>query len=232
MRHFIIRFLEFILAKAKTDIAARLPEPVKASAEQPEVVQAVPEPQIIEAKAAEPVQPPRRPVASARRSFVKPQQRRKTRWLSMWRAGSVSSAGAPPSLELRMEAHQPPPGTDPISWTLERAKLRLTKTEFLLLEPNPDAIQQATFQVEEVAALIARVERGLENDRSLTRRMPYVATMLDLCQQLKRVRRLLDGAKRMQWARIRWIGSIVQTYTAAGKTRLWNPAPRTWTCEM
>lgn len=131
-----------------------------------------------------------------------------------------------------MEAHQPPPGTDPINWSLERAKLRLTKTEFLLLEPNPDAIQQATFQVDEVVALIGRVARTFDSDHPLTHRMPYVASMLDLHQQLKRVRRLLEGAKRMQWARIRWIGSIVQTYTASGQARLWNPAGRTWTCEM
>lgn len=131
-----------------------------------------------------------------------------------------------------MEGHQPPAGVDPIDWSLERARLRLTETEFLLLEPNPEAIQEVTFHVDELVELVRRVDRMFATNANPAPRAPYTASVLDLHQQLKRVRKLLEGAKRMQWARIRWIGSIVQTYTAAGKARLFNPAARTWTCEM
>jgi hypothetical protein len=131
-----------------------------------------------------------------------------------------------------MEGHQLPAGADPIDWSIERAKLRLTRTAFLLLEPNPEAIEEAALHVDEVVELVQRVDHMFAARPHRVSRAPYIATVLDLHQQVKRVRRLLEGARRMQWARIRWMGSIVQTYTASGKARLWNPAARTWTCEM
>jgi hypothetical protein len=220
MLQVVIRFLEFILAKAKMSVA-------------------VPQPNVTEiAREADGESTAMTTGLSARRAATPrraPQTRpprSNTRALTVSRSRSLSTSLISSSLELPMEGYQPPEGVDPIDWSLGQAKLRLTQTEFLLLQPNPEAIQQATIHVDEVGALVQRAERIFAGNATPVSRGPYVAAVLDLHQRLKRVRTLLEGAKRMQWARLRWIGSIVQTYTASGKARLWNPAARTWTCEM
>jgi hypothetical protein len=220
MLQVVIRFLEFILAKAK----------MSATVPQPNVTEIA-----CEAdgdSTALTIGLSTRRAATSRRAAQTRPPRSNTRALTVWRSRPLSTSLISPSLELPMEGYQPPEGVDPIDWSLGQAKLRLTQTEFLLLEPDPEAIQQATFHVNEVSALVQRAVRIFGGNASPISRVPYVATVLDLHRRLKRVRTLLEGAKRMQWARIRWIGSIVQTYTASGKARLWNPAARTWTCEM
>jgi hypothetical protein len=220
MLQVVIRFLEFILAKAK----------MSATVPQPNVTEIACEADG-ESTAMTIGLSTRRAATSRRAPQTRP-PRSNTRALTVWRSRPLLTSLISPSLELPMEGYQPPEGVDPIDWSLEQAKLRLTQTEFLLLEPDPEAIQQATFHVNEVSALVQRAVRIFGGNASPVSRVPYVATVLDLHRRLKRVRTLLEGAKRMQWARIRWIGSIVQTYTASGKARLWNPAARTWTCEM
>jgi hypothetical protein len=220
MLQVVIRFLEFILAKAK----------MSATVPQTNVTEIACEADG-ESTAMTTGLSARRAATSRRAPQTRP-PRSNTRALTVWRSRPLLTSLISPSLELPMEGYQPPEGVDPIDWSLEQAKLRLTQTEFLLLEPDPEAIQQATFHVNEVGALVQRAVRIFGGNASPVSRVPYVATVLDLHRRLKRVRTLLEGAKRMQWARIRWIGSIVQTYTASGKARLWNPAARTWTCEM
>lgn len=126
---------------------------------------------------------------------------------------------------------EPPPDVDPIQWSLDRAHRQLTGTELLLVEPTPEAISQAQILLEEVTRDVSRIQR-LSTELDLEHRAAYAPPLLEFQKQLGRVARLLLGAKRTQWARIRWIGALVQTYTSNGKARLWNPSSKTWTLEM
>jgi hypothetical protein len=130
-----------------------------------------------------------------------------------------------------MKTWDPPPSVDPIQWSLNRAKLQLSGTEMLLLEPTPEAISQARMLIDGITADVIRIQR-LAADIDVEQRAAYAPLLQEFQAQLVRVGRLLEGAKRMQWARIRWVGALVQTYTASGKARLWNPASKTWTLEM
>jgi hypothetical protein len=127
---------------------------------------------------------------------------------------------------------EPPPDVDPLFWALGQARWRLTRTEELLLNPLPESIREADLLVEEVGQQVQRVRRILERQSESMDGQPYAAKIVELQKQLGRVSRLLEGAKRVQWARIRWVGALVQTYTPGGRARLWNPFPRSWTVEM
>ncbi|MGA7415974.1 MAG: hypothetical protein WBW33_36215 [Bryobacteraceae bacterium] len=127
---------------------------------------------------------------------------------------------------------EPPPDVDPLLWALNQARWRLTRTEELLLNPLPDSIREASLLVEEVGQQALRVRRILDRRSKSMDMKPYATKIVQFQQQLSRVSRLLEGAKRVQWARIRWVGALVQTYTPGGRARLWNPFPRSWTVEM
>jgi hypothetical protein len=101
----------------------------------------------------------------------------------------------------------------------------------LLVEPTPEAISQARILLEEVTRDVGRIQR-VATELDVEHRSSYAPPLLEFQQQLGRVARLLLGAKRMQWARIRWVGALVQTYTSSGKARLWNPSSKTWALEM
>jgi hypothetical protein len=126
---------------------------------------------------------------------------------------------------------EPPPNVDPIQWSLDRARRQLIGTELLLVEPTPEAISQARILLEEVTRDVTRIQR-FATELDVEHRASYEPPLIEFQQQLVRVARLLLGAKRMQWARIRWVGALVQTYTSSGKARLWNPSSKTWTLEM
>ena len=113
----------------------------------------------------------------------------------------------------------------------DRARRQLIGTELLLVEPTPEAISQARILLEEVTRDVVRLQRLASALMFLTG-AAYTPPLLEFQQQLSRVARLLQGAKRTQWARIRWVGALVQTYTSNGKARLWNPSAKTWTLEM
>jgi len=130
-----------------------------------------------------------------------------------------------------MKPLEPPPNVDPFQWSLDRARRQLIGTELLLVEPSPEAIIQARILLEEVTRDVVRLQR-LASELAVTDRAVYAPPLLEFQQQLGRVARLLQGAKRMQWARIRWVGALVQTYTSAGRARLWNPSSKTWTLDM
>ena len=127
---------------------------------------------------------------------------------------------------------EPPPDVDPLLWALNQARWRLARTEELLLNPLPESIREATLLVEEIGQQALRVRRILDRRSKSMDLNRYAARITEFQQQLSRVARLLEGAKRVQWARIRWVGALVQTYTAGGRARLWNPFPRNWTVEM
>ncbi len=127
---------------------------------------------------------------------------------------------------------EPPPEVDPLLWALNQARWRLTRTEELLLNPLPESIREASLLVEEVGQQALRIRRILDQRSNSMDMRPYATKIAQFQQQLSRISRLLEGAKRVQWARISWVGALVQTYTPGGRARLWNPFPRSWTVEM
>lgn len=141
-------------------------------------------------------------------------------------------AANPPIASNQTADVEPPPGVDPLLWALDQARWRLTRTEELLLNPLPEAIREASLLVEEVGQQALRVRRILDRRSNAIDVQPHGPKIIQFQQQLSRVSRLLEGAKRVQWARIRWVGALVQTYTPGGRARLWNPFPRSWTVEM
>ena len=150
-------------------------------------------------------------------------------------AGVSAAPGAQDSLPIADNQAvdlEPPPDVDPLLWALNQARWRLTRTEELLLNPLPESIREANLLVEEVGQQVLRVRRILDRRSKSMDMQPYATRIVQFQQQLTRVSRLLEGAKRVQWARIRWVGALVQTYTPGGRARLWNPFPRNWTVEM
>ncbi len=150
-------------------------------------------------------------------------------------AGVSAEPGArdgPPLAESQAVDLEPPPNADPLLWALNQARWRLTRTEELLLNPMPESVREANLLVEEAGQQVLRIRRILDRQSKAVDIQPYAVRITEFQQQLSRVARLLEGAKRAQWARIRWIGALVQTYTPGGRARLWNPFPRSWTVEM
>jgi hypothetical protein len=96
----------------------------------------------------------------------------------------------------------------------------------------PESVREANLLVEEAGQQVLRIRRILDRQSKAVDIQPYAVRITEFQQQLSRVARLLEGAKRAQWARIRWIGALVQTYTPGGRARLWNPFPRSWAVEM
>ncbi len=127
---------------------------------------------------------------------------------------------------------EPPPGTDALLWSLNQARWRLNRTEQLLLNPLPESIREANLLVEEVGLQVQRLRRLLDHRSAALDTRHYAPGIKEFQQQLGRVGLLLEGARRAQWARIRWVGALVQTYTPGGRARLWNPFPRTWSVDM
>jgi hypothetical protein len=127
---------------------------------------------------------------------------------------------------------EPPPGSDALLWSLNQARWRLNRTEQLLLNPLPESIREANLLVEEVGQQVQRLRRLLDHRSAALDMGHYAPGITEFQQQLRRVSLLLEGARRAQWARIRWVGALVQTYTPGGRARLWNPFPRTWSVDM
>ncbi len=141
-------------------------------------------------------------------------------------------ADGPALVENQAADVEPPPNVDLLLWALNQARWRLTRTEELLLNPLPESVREANLLVEEVGQQVLRIRRILDPRSKSVDVQPYAVRITEFQQQLSRVSRLLEGAKRVQWARIRWVGALVQTYTPGGRARLWNPFPRSWTVEM
>lgn len=150
-------------------------------------------------------------------------------------AGVWALPGTPESpllVESKAADVEPPPHVDTLLWALNQARWRLARTEELLLNPSPDSIREVSLLVEEVGQQVLRIRHAFERRSGSMDVQPYSERISEFQQQMRRVSRLLEGAKRVQWARIRWIGALVQTYTPGGRARLWNPFPRQWTLEM
>jgi len=104
---------------------------------------------------------------------------------------------------------------------LEPAAKRLQKIEQLLLRPTPETIRQADELLHEAAALVAGSDRtqdsvAFEDGES----RPEIE---DFRLQCDRLAKLLEGARRTLWIRMRLITSLTQTYTARAEAKTWPP---------
>lgn len=112
---------------------------------------------------------------------------------------------------------------------LKRAGERLQQLEQLLLQPTPEAIREANTLLQEVAALVAecRAETNLNaQDHTIH------ALLNDFRIRCERVAKLLEGARRAQWIRMRLITSLTQTYTARAEAKIWPPPSGTVNIRM
>lgn len=90
---------------------------------------------------------------------------------------------------------------------------RLHAAEKLLVNPHPQAIQQAGFVLQQAVAFTGNCADSPVSAEDL-------AKLRDGCT---RVRALLEGALRAQWAYIHRISSATSTYTAGPSTKRWSP---------
>jgi hypothetical protein len=101
---------------------------------------------------------------------------------------------------------------------LEIAAARLRSMEDLLLRPTPEAIRTAGALLQEAVALLTELSPGLNFTDSCTPKAVHDFRVL--CD---RVGKLLEGARRVQWIRLRLIASLTQTYSARAETKTWSP---------
>jgi hypothetical protein len=103
---------------------------------------------------------------------------------------------------------------------LEKAVERLESIEQLLLRPTPEAVRETEALLQEVEVLVSehgkRVGAGadMEGERGVADGFRVLGD---------RVGKLLEGARRAQWIRMRLITSLTQTYTARAEAKRWNP---------
>lgn len=103
---------------------------------------------------------------------------------------------------------------------LEIAAERLHRIEQLLLDPTAEAIREAEVLLQEVAIAVAEhgAKRGASaisgDERAKADQLRVVCN---------RVTKLLEGARRVQWIRMRLITSLTHTYTAHAEGKTWSP---------
>lgn len=114
-----------------------------------------------------------------------------------------------------------------LALALQSAMERLRSVEQLLLCPTPQAIEEADVLLHEAAGLLARQKIDHGSGQQLagpnapeTGLEPRMREFRVLC---KRVGKLLEGARKVQWIRMRLITSMTQTYTARGEQKMWRP---------
>jgi hypothetical protein len=111
----------------------------------------------------------------------------------------------------------------------ELAAERLRRVERLLIDPTPERIRETDVLLGEAAALVAegRAAGGRDSGVEATGEMADEFRLLG-----ERVGKLLEGARRAQWIRLRLITSLTQTYTARAETKNWTPARGTVNVRM
>jgi hypothetical protein len=102
---------------------------------------------------------------------------------------------------------------------LVRAAERLQRMEQLLVCATPAAIGESETLLAEVSVLIAEHREELKR-RPAEQREKEMAGRLQLgCE---RVMKLLEGARRGHWLRLRLITCLTQTYTARAEVKMWS----------
>jgi hypothetical protein len=87
----------------------------------------------------------------------------------------------------------------------------------LLMMPTPKSIREVELLLEEVNFWVREVSSTSAN-------LGPANHLKEIHAATIRARRLLEGALRFQWARMRQISSVTQSYTAGGKILQWQPA--------
>jgi hypothetical protein len=103
---------------------------------------------------------------------------------------------------------------------LDEAVDRLHTIEQLLLRATPEAVRETEALLEEVEVLVWEYREGVRTGTNTE----VERSVADGFRVLgDRVRKLLEGARRAQWIRMRLITSLTQTYTARAEAKTWTP---------
>ncbi len=113
----------------------------------------------------------------------------------------------------------------PVAPTLEETRIsvacdHLRTAEKLLLNPNPQAIEHAGFVL----------QKALSFTEAWSGTDVAIEQLTDFLAGCARVKVLLEGALRAQWAYIHRISAATSTYTAGPGTKRWSP--RAWTLNL
>lgn len=102
---------------------------------------------------------------------------------------------------------------------LEIALDRLGAVEQLLVRSTPQAINEVEALLRQAAAAVAehRDSLSMSSAREDAEVLERFRTACD------RVTKLLEGARRAQWIRMRLLASLTQTYTARAEGKTWSP---------
>jgi hypothetical protein len=95
---------------------------------------------------------------------------------------------------------------------------RLQAVERLLISPTPEAIGEAEVLLQEAAAMVSKHREA--RDRGGAR--GEEAELDGFSKACSRVLKLLEGARRAQWIRLRLLTSLTQTYTARAEAKNWS----------
>lgn len=101
---------------------------------------------------------------------------------------------------------------------LEIATDRLHSIEQLLISPTPEAIAEADVLLHEVAELMAGFKPGPD-----AKNTALLAALKDFRVLCDRVGQLLEGARKIQWIRLRLTTLLTETYTARAEKKIWYP---------
>ena len=97
---------------------------------------------------------------------------------------------------------------------LRYAMEQLTQVQALTLRGGSEALAEAEARMGEMEAFVAEAKRmgggGLES---------YKAELFEFELAARRTAKLLEGARRAQWIRLRRIQATGETYTARGELR-------------
>lgn len=102
----------------------------------------------------------------------------------------------------------------------------LQVVEQLLVDPTPEKIQLASVLMNEANQAVISFVKFFQKhaDEQNGQEQEEVTRCIRLFEQVSgRVTRLLEGALRVQWGRMRWIGVLTQSYTPVGKLKTWQP---------
>ena len=99
---------------------------------------------------------------------------------------------------------------------------RLEQVGQLLLTPTPEAIRDATLLLEEAIAMLRNEGSSGPRDRR-----EFSEQVKELERTVERTRRLIEGALRVQWVRLRKITAVTQGYAPGGKPSKWQPSSPT-----
>ncbi|MBV9760324.1 MAG: hypothetical protein JO340_07170 [Acidobacteriaceae bacterium] len=96
---------------------------------------------------------------------------------------------------------------------------RLRAMERLLISATPEAIDQAEALLQEAAGAVLEYRAALEKGGAPSEE----AEVGEFRKACNRVMKLLEGARRAQWVRLRLLTSLTQTYTARAEAKNWSP---------